>query len=203
MTAMTERDIALLKIINMGHPTLRLAADSIPPTAFGTPELHEFSARLIATMIDAEGVGLAAPQVGESLRAFAYYVPSDREYPDGIEEDFGDEEELLVPPTVLINPQFKPLSNHKVEDWEGCLSIPGIRGLVPRYTHIKVEAVDPDGNPIHFEAEDFHARVIQHEYDHLDGVLFLDRMEHMRSLAFEEEWAQYVLGYDLDEIGAD
>lgn len=186
----------LLEIVRMGHPTLRDSADSIPATSFGTPALRLFGDQLIQTMMAADGVGLAAPQVAEGLRCFAYFVPQERQDPDGIIEE---EETFLVPPTVLVNPQFKPLSSHKAEGWEGCLSIPGLRGLVPRYTHIEVEAVDVEGKPIRFEAEDFHARVIQHEYDHLDGILFLDRMKHMKSLAFEEEWVRYTLGYDDED----
>lgn len=187
---MERNPLELLEIIRMGHPVLRDTASAVPSSAFGTPALRTFADQLIQTMDYAEGVGLAAPQVAESLRCFAYFVPTDRE------EGFEEEEGYIVPPTVLFNPQFKPLSSHKAEGWEGCLSIPEIRGLVPRYTHIEVEALDVEGNPVRFQAEDFHARVIQHEYDHLDGVLFLDRMEHMKSLAFEEEWMVYTLGYD-------
>lgn len=193
----TNPEELYLEIVRMGHPLLRDTADPIPSTAFGTPALRAFTERLLYTMMYAEGVGLAAPQVAEGLRCFAYYVPADRE------PELDEEEGMLVQPTVLINPQFKPLSSHKADGWEGCLSIPGLRGIVPRFTHIEVEALDVEGNVLRFEAEDFHARVIQHEYDHLDGVLFLDRMEHMKSLAFEEEWMIHTLGVPEDEIYGD
>lgn len=190
----TNPEEMLMEVVRMGHPLLRETADAISATAFGTPALRAFADQLIYTMMWAEGVGLAAPQVAESLRCFAYFVPSDRE------PEADEDEEMVIKPTVLINPQFKPLSSHKEEGWEGCLSIPGIRGLVPRYTHIEVEALDVEGNVLRFEAEDFHARVIQHEYDHLDGILFFDRMKNMKSLAYEEEWMQYTLGMDLADI---
>jgi len=125
----------------------------------------------------ASGVGLAAPQIAVPWRVFAYYVPA----------DYGEE----VPPRVLVNPVIVPLGETTEEDWEGCLSVPGLRGLVPRFVRIAVEAYSVEGEPVRYQAEHFHARVVQHELDHLDGIVFLDRMRSLASLAFEQEWERY------------
>jgi peptide deformylase len=130
-------------------------------------------------------VGLAAPQIGEPLRLFVYWLP-------------GDDDGEPIPPTVLINPDVRPVGNHVEEGWEGCLSIPGMRGKVPRNSRVKVKARNLDGEHISLTADDFHARVIQHENDHLDGTVFLDRMTSMQSLCFEEEWQHH-----LDTDGPD
>lgn len=185
----TERASEILEIIRMGHPILRQVADSVPRSALGTPKLRAFGQSLIDTMMVAEGVGLAAPQVAKGWRCFAYYVPSEDEEDDVTE----------LSPRVLVNPIIKPVGQEIEVGWEGCLSIPAIRGEVPRHFALEVSALDVDGKPLHFEAQGFHARVIQHEYDHLDGILFLDRMESMKSLCFEREWVKYVLGYDEEE----
>ena len=131
-------------------------------------------------MIEEHGVGLAAPQVAEQLRLFAYWLPS----ADG---------EAEIAPTVVVNPEIKVVDPGLEEGWEGCLSIPGLRGMVPRHRRIKVKGRTIDGEPLSFTADGFHARVIQHEFDHLDGVVFLDRMTSAHSLAFEEEWERYIL----------
>lgn len=177
-----------LEIIRMGHPILRQVAEPVPRSMLGTPKLRSFGQALISTMQAAEGVGLAAPQVAKGWRCFAYYVPSDEE--EGVTE---------MAPQVLINPTIKPVGSELEVGWEGCLSIPSIRGEVPRHVTLEVSALDMEGRPLLFLADGFHARVIQHEYDHLDGILFLDRMESMKSLCFEKEWAQYVLGYDAED----
>ncbi len=135
---------------------------------------------MIRTMLDEEGVGLAAPQVAEELRLFAYWLPATEGAP-GIE------------PTVLVNPEIRSVDDTVEEGWEGCLSIPGLRGLVPRQRRIKVKARAIDGTPVSLTADGFHARVILHEHDHLDGIVFLDRMTSAQSLAFEPEWERYVL----------
>ncbi len=187
-----ENDSALetLEIIRMGHPVLREIADPVPSSALGTPALREFGQALIRTMMSAQGVGLAAPQVAKGWRCFAYYVPVD---------DEGSDDVSVFEPKVLINPQLKPIGSIMEIGWEGCLSIPAIRGEVPRHFSLEVTALDVDGNTLHFQADEFHARVLQHEYDHLDGVLFLDRMESMDSLAFEEEWVRYTLGHEYPD----
>lgn len=164
--------MALLKIARMGHPVLRRVADPVPdPT---DPEIRRLAADMIDTMMDAPGVGLAAPQVHESRRMIVFRVPSDRS---------GGE---VVAPTVLVNPVVEPVGDSVADGWEGCLSIPGMRGIVPRFTRIRYSGVGLDGKPVEREASGFHARVIQHEYDHLDGILYIDRMPDLRYLAFNE-----------------
>ncbi|KAA0681021.1 peptide deformylase [Roseomonas genomospecies 6] len=165
--------MALLKIARMGHPVLRKVAAPVPdPTA---PEIRRLASDMIDTMLDAPGVGLAAPQVHESLRMIVFRVPGERS---------GGES---VGPTVLINPVVEPLGDALVTGLEGCLSIPELRGIVPRFVRIRYRGVGLDGEPIEREAEGFHARVIQHECDHLDGVLYIDRMTDLRYLAFKDE----------------
>lgn len=188
MMSPQEQD-ELLEIVRMGDPVLREIAQPLPTHVLGTPEFQRFSQQMIATMLDASGVGIAAPQVAEGLRCFAYCVPG----PEGI----------AVPPRVLVNPEIRIETGAEVQDWEGCLSIPGFRGSVPRPAHIEVSALTPSGERIEFEAKNFEARVILHENDHLDGILFLDRMSDFSSLSFEEEWAHFVLGMPWNEIYID
>jgi peptide deformylase len=135
---------------------------------------------MIRTMLEEEGVGLAAPQIAEGLRLFSYWVPEADDHP-------------MVEPKVLVNPEIRAIGESIEEGWEGCLSIPGLRGLVPRFSRVKVKARDLAGEPVSLTADGFHARVIQHEYDHLDGVVFLDRMTSTHSLAFEAEWERFVV----------
>lgn len=157
----------------MGNPVLReIAAPIADPT---DPAVARLAADMIATMLDAPGVGLAAPQVSESRRLIVFRVPADRS---------GGEE---VANTVLVNPVIEPLSDETALGWEGCLSIPGLRGLVPRHTRIRYRGYGLDGARIEREATGFHARVVQHEVDHLDGVLYLDRMDDLRLLVCTEE----------------
>lgn len=177
----TPDETAPLEVIRLGHPVLRHIAEPVPEQDFGSGRLVELGRDLIRTMHIEQGVGLAAPQVAESLRLFAYWVPGDDETPD-------------LAPTILVNPEIKPVGDQMELGWEGCLSIPGLRGIVPRNTRIKVRARNLEGEPISLTADGFHARVIQHEYDHLDGVVYLDRMESPASLAFEEEWQTFILG---------
>lgn len=169
-----------LEIIRLGHPVLRSTADAVPEDWFASGRLDDLGRSLIRTMLEEEGVGLAAPQVAEELRLFAYWLPAHDDTPG-------------IDPTVLVNPELRVVDDELEEGWEGCLSIPGLRGLVPRYRRIKVKARTVDGNPVSLTADGFHARVIQHEHDHLDGVVFLDRMASVGSLAFEEEWERFVL----------
>ena len=169
-----------LEVIRLGHPLLREVAEPVPEEWFGSGHLQSLAAGLIHTMLLEEGVGLAAPQVAESLRLFAYWMPSSDDM-EGIE------------PTVLVNPEFRPTGEDMVEGWEGCLSIPGLRGVVPRHRRIKVKGRTVEGDAVSLTADDFHARVIQHEYDHLDGIVYRDRMTSPQSLTFEDEWELYVL----------
>ena len=170
----------LLEVVRLGHPVLRAMAEPVPEGWFGSGRLRELGEDLIRTMLEEDGVGLAAPQVAEPLRLFAYWLPA---------SDAAGE----LAPTVLVNPELRAIGDELVEGWEGCLSIPGLRGLVPRHERIKVRARTVAGETVSLTADGFHARVLQHEFDHLDGIVFLDRMSSVRSLAFEPEWERYVL----------
>jgi peptide deformylase len=171
-------------IVRLGSPVLRVPAEEVGRERFGTRFLRDLGRDLLRTMFEDNGAGLAAPQVGAGVRVFAYYVP-------------GEGERDEVEPRVLVNPVLTLLGEPTELGWEGCLSVPGLRGMVARHPGVKVSAFDTDGNPLTFEAEGFHARVIQHEQDHLDGIVFLDRMTDMSSLMFEEEWEQHAKGKHL------
>lgn len=176
-----DQEARLLEVVRLGHPVLRSVAEPVSEELFASGRLVDLGRDMVQTMIEENGVGLAAPQVAEGLRLFSYWVPESDDEPE-------------TPPTVLVNPEIRAVGEELEEGWEGCLSIPGLRGLVPRYRRIKVKARNLDGEAISLTADGFHARVIQHEYDHLDGVVFLDRMSSAQSLAFEPEWERYVLG---------
>jgi len=173
-------DAPLLEVIRLGHPVLRSVAEPVPEEWFSSSRLDELGRSLIRTMLEEEGVGLAGPQVAEELRLFAYWLPAQDETPE-------------FEPTIVVNPEIRVVDPELEEGWEGCLSIPGLRGLVPRARRIKVRGRTIDGAVLSLTADGFQARVIQHEFDHLDGVVFLDRMTSVRSLAFEEEWEQYLV----------
>jgi peptide deformylase len=177
---------APLEVVRLGHPVLRRVAEPVPEAWFETGRLASLGDALVRTMLAEDGVGLAAPQVAEPLRLFAYWLPAHGDDP-GIE------------PAVVVNPELRVVDPELEEGWEGCLSIPGLRGLVPRSRRIKVKGRTLSGEPLSFTADGFHARVIQHEFDHLDGVVFLDRMTSVRSLAFEPEWERYVLADAVPE----
>lgn len=171
--------MAILKIARMGQPILRRTAEPVPdPTA---PEVRRLIDDMGETMRDAPGVGLAAPQVYQGLRVIVFRAPADR----------ADDESGETPETVLINPAIKPLSDELGLGWEGCLSVPGFRGLVARWRHIAYAGYRPDGSFVEGEAHGFLARVIQHEYDHLDGFLYIDRMHDLRLLVCEDEMADF------------
>jgi len=168
--------MAILKIARMGHPVLRKVAQPIvDPT---TPEVQSLIADMYQTMVDAVGAGLAAPQVHVSKRLVIFLTPRD----EAVEDDA-----VPAPLTVLINPVIEPLGEEIEEDWEGCLSVPGLRGLVPRFTKVRYRGLAPDGRVIDRIAEGFHARVVRHECDHLDGVLYPQRMTDLTKLVFESE----------------
>ena len=157
------------------------------PADITTAPIQRLIDDMAQTMLEYHGVGLAAPQVHEELRVFVAQVMRDREDDHEEEGDEAGRPEILA----LINPEIPPASRHVEEDWEGCLSIPDLRGLVPRYRDIAVKGFDREGKPIELQASGFMARVIQHETDHLDGVLFLDRMKSLESLSFIEEYVKY------------
>jgi len=169
--------MSLLKIARMGHPVLRRIADPVPDPM--DPEIRRLAADMIATMIDAPGIGLAGPQVHVPLRIIVFRVPAERATGGVGDEPFGDR--------VVINPMVEPLEDEAIVGWEGCLSIPGIRGEVRRWSRIRYTGVDLDGRIVDQVASGIHARVVQHEVDHLDGVLYLDRMDDLRRLSFIDE----------------
>ena len=163
------------RVLRMGDPRLLLTA--APVEVFDTPELHALVADLWETMAAEAGAGLAAPQIGVSLRVVVFGYQENPRYPDA----------PPVPETVLVNPVIEPLDDDMEEGWEGCLSVPGLRGLVPRYSRIRYRGIDAYGRQIEREVDGFHARVVQHECDHLDGILYPQRMRDMASLGFVDE----------------
>ena len=169
--------MALLKIARMGHPVLLQRATEVPDP--GAAEVRRLVADMVETMLDAPGIGLAAPQVHEGLRLFVYHLPSARPGEDA------------VAPRAIINPHLDPVDDGMVLSWEGCLSIPGLRAAVPRYRRIRYTGVDCDGRAVEGEAEGLHAVVMQHEYDHLDGILYPMRVTDFSKFGFAEELAQH------------
>jgi peptide deformylase len=162
------------EVLRMGDARLLLRAEEL--RVFDKPELHALLADMRDTMHALDGVGLAAPQIGVSLRVVIFEVSSNPRYPEA----------ETVPQTVLINPVLTPLSDAMEEGWEGCLSVPGMRGLVPRYTHLRYQGRDEYGALIDRTVSGFHARVVQHECDHLDGILYPMRIRDMRNFGFNE-----------------
>ncbi|MGI9205355.1 MAG: peptide deformylase [Woeseiaceae bacterium] len=169
--------MATRPILRLGDPVLRQR--SVEVTKWDTPELHELIADMFATMEAADGAGLAAIQIGVPLRIMIFGFESNARYPD-VEP---------IPVTVLINPEYEVLDDRKTGGWEGCLSVPGMRGFVRRYSRIRYAGVDQFGNEISREADGFHARVFQHEFDHLDGVLYPDLIDDPLKFGFHDELA--------------
>lgn len=161
-------------ILKMGDPRLLRVAE--PVTEFDTPELHHLISEMFETMAAANGAGLAAPQIGVNLQLVIFGFKSNPRYPDA----------PVVPETVLLNPVLTPLSDETDEAWEGCLSVPGMRGLVPRWSSLRYEGVDQFGKPICRDVDGFHARVVQHECDHLNGILYPMRIRDMTQFGFTE-----------------
>jgi peptide deformylase len=173
--------MAILKIARMGHPVLRRQAEPVvDPTA---PEVARLVADMAETLDDIGGAGLAAPQVHVPQRLVIFRVPAER--------TTGAEADAPMPLTVLVNPVIEPLDETIELGWEGCLSVPGLRGAVPRHARIRYRAATPEGGTVDRVAEGFHARVVQHECDHLDGVLYPQRMTDLRLLVFAEEAARH------------
>jgi peptide deformylase len=171
--------MAILKVARMGHPVLRAKARALDRTEIRSAPVQKLIDDMLETMAEYHGVGLAAPQIHEGLRIFVAAL-------DAKEDGEGDDQ-----PLAIINPEITIVGSDVVEDWEGCLSIPDIRGRVPRAREITVRAFDRRGDRIELHAHDFPARVIQHETDHLDGVLFFDRMTSFETLTFLEEYSRY------------
>ena len=187
--------MSILKIAHMGHPVLRTRARPIDSREIGTPRIQQHIDDMVETMREYQGIGLAAPQIHVGLRLFVAGLPPD---PDEEPED-GEEEGARVPLMALINPEIKPIGTATKEDWEGCLSIPGIRGKVPRATAIEVSAYDRKGRRLEMRVQGFTARVVQHETDHLDGVLFFDRMKSFETLTFLDEFSRFWSARDVKE----
>ena len=166
--------MAVRRVLKMGDPLLFKVAE--PVAAFDAPALQALVADMFETMAALSGAGLAAPQIGVSQRVVIFGVEANPRYPDA----------EPVPTTVLINPEITILTRDTVEGWEGCLSVPGMRGLVSRYTHLRYRGFDQHGQIIEREAHGFHARVVQHECDHLDGILYPMRLKDMRLFGYED-----------------
>jgi peptide deformylase len=180
--------MAILKIARMGHPILASRAESVAHPA--APQVRNLVANMIETMMDANGAGLAAPQVHVPLRVMVFQAPDERSE-IGVPED--ERFDHTAPLTVLINPEIEILDPQTEGGWEGCLSVPGLRGFVERPRHIRYRGSDLDGRDVARTAKGFHARVVQHEMDHLDGILYPQRMKDMTKLIFESEarhWAR-------------
>ncbi len=173
----------ILKVARLGFPSLRVVSSPVPPDRITTPEFQRLIDDMIETMYDYSGVGLAAPQVHLPIQLAVLEVHDHPRYPDMPD----------VPLTVLINPVVTILDRTLVEEWEGCLSVPDLRGRVPRFKHLSVTALGRDAEMKEIFASDFHARVIQHETDHLKGEVYLDRMPDMRAMGFLQEWQRYML----------
>lgn len=181
--------MSIRPIVRLGHPALRIPAEPIAPSRLASEEIQTLIDDLFETMHEAKGVGLAATQVGVSLQLFVY-AAVDPEAPSEHQPEL----------KVVVNPMVEPVAGEMVYDWEGCLSIPDLRGLVPRHPAVRVHGLDRTGHPIDYRAEGYEARIVQHEFDHLNGIVFLDRMRDLRSLAFTDEWERYLTSPDDDEL---
>jgi peptide deformylase len=173
--------MSILKVARIGHPAVRARAAEVAPDHITSAETQRLIDDMVETMYEYDGVGLAAPQVHVGLRLAVIEVSAEDERSEG-----------GVPLTVLVNPVVRPLGKQMAEGWEGCLSIPDLRGRVPRFKQLELRALDREGKPFQLEASGFFARVIQHECDHLDGSVYLDRMKDARSLSFIDEWDRHV-----------
>lgn len=174
----------ILKVARLGHPVLRARAEPVPPDAIGSREVQRLIDDMIETMREYDGAGLAAPQVHVSARVAVIEVLANPRYPEAPQ----------IPLTVLVNPLVTPLTGEMEEGWEGCLSVPDMRGRVPRWTAVRLEYLDRQGQRVELLAKDFLARVAQHETDHLDGIVYLDRMRDLSTLSHIAEWQRYWLG---------
>lgn len=177
--------MSILKVARMGHPVLRQKARVVDKHELKSQRIQQFIDDMIETMREYSGIGLAAPQVHQSLRIFVAHLDAEGRTDDQ--------------PLALINPEIAIIGIETVEGWEGCLSIPDIRGMVPRAAHVAVTALDRQGKRIEIKAKEFPARVIQHETDHLDGVLFFDRMRSLESLTYMDEFSRHHARKDQDD----
>jgi peptide deformylase len=171
--------MSILKVARMGHPVLRQIARKVDPAEIKTPAFQKLVDDMLETMREYDGIGLAAPQVHQSVRLALI----------GIEEGRGEDRNIRVLP--VVNPEVTPTGKATAEDWEGCLSLPRLRGRVVRADRIQLRALDRRGNRVEFDLEGYPARVAQHETDHLDGVLFIDQMKSFETLCFLDEYSKY------------
>jgi peptide deformylase len=176
--------MAILKVARLGHPVLRETARPVPPEEIRSSEVQRLIDDMIETMREYDGAGLAANQVHALRQLAVIEVQKNPRYPDAPE----------IPLMVVINPVVTPLTEEREDGWEGCLSVPDMRGVVPRYTSVRLECLDRDGKRVDVVAKDFFARVIQHETDHLNGIVYVDRIVDMRTLSHIAEWNRYWLG---------
>ena len=187
--------MAILKVARMGHPVLRAKARPLEAAEIRSREVQQLVDDMFETMAEYQGVGLAAPQIHVSVRLFVAGLPVATDDGDGDEDDEKD----AMPLIALINPEITPVGKEVSEDWEGCLSIPDIRGRVPRARQIVAKGYDRNGKRVELKVSGFSARVIQHETDHLNGVLFLDRMRSFETLTFLDEFGRYWSRRDIPE----
>jgi peptide deformylase len=166
--------MAIKQVLRMGDPVLYQVAEKV--TEFDTPDLHALIQDMHDTMTEMNGAGIAAPQIGVSLQVVMFGVGKNPRYPDAEE----------VPFTILINPELIPVGNEEEDGWEGCLSVPGMRGVVPRFQHLRYKGFDPQGNVIDRTVSGFHARVVQHECDHLFGILYPMRIRDLTKFGFND-----------------
>ncbi len=176
--------MAILKVARLGHPVLRQVAAPVPVGEIRSAEIQRLIDDMVETMREYSGAGLAANQVHVLKQICVMEVAGNPRYPDA----------PSLPLTVLINPRVTPLAGEMEEGWEGCLSVPDMRGMVPRHAAVRLEALDREGQPIDVVAKEFFARVIQHETDHLNGIVYLDRMKDLSTLTHLAEWNKYWMG---------
>jgi peptide deformylase len=176
--------MAILKVARLGHPVLRQQAQPLSPDEIRSAGVQQFIDDMVETMREYDGAGLAANQVHVPRQIAVIEVQKNPRYPEAPE----------IPLTVVINPVVTALTEETEEGWEGCLSVPDMRGVVPRYTSVRLECLDREGKPVDLVAKEFFARVIQHETDHLNGIVYVDRIRDMRTLSHIAEWQRYWLG---------
>lgn len=181
--------MAILKVTRLGHPVIRTIAEPVSPLELRSPLFQRFIDDMVETMREYDGVGLAATQVHTSKQIAVIEVLRNPRYPDAPD----------VPLTVIVNPRVTPLGEEMEEAWEGCLSVPDLRGRVPRYTAVRLQALDRNGEPVDLVAKNFFARVIQHETDHLNGKVYLDRMKDLSTLTHLTEWTKHWLKQEQEQ----
>lgn len=167
----------IYEVLRIGTPSLRQISRAVAPEEINSPEFQAMIDSLVETMRELNGAGICAPQIGQNVRVMVFEITKNPRYPEA----------EPIPLTILINPSFETIYDEKEFGYEGCLSVGELRGLVPRYSHIRYKGLDRKGETIEREVTGFHAKVFQHEYDHLDGILFIDRVEDTKTLGFRPE----------------